>query len=155
MYTIESTEDFELIKELMTDEKLFKASMPDEEFQLLEEGYWEPNPDYDYVVVYKDNSPLGLVRYSRISNITVDAHHQLLSKYWGQDEIKNIDNLFVHYLLEFTGYRKIMVRIPTDCTHTLKAAAKLGYQIEGVLTDAVIWRNRLNHIVIMSKSINL
>jgi hypothetical protein len=50
------------------------------------------------------------------------------------------------------GAQKLVIMPPRYNWHAIKLAEKLGFQREGVLTNAVQWRGRLHDLIIMGLS---
>lgn len=153
-YSITQTTDMCLIKQIMCNNTLFKASMPDEDITLLELNLWEPPRDCTYLVYTKGSKAIGIVRLYHLTNITVDLHMHLLPKYWGRGESERFTVHINQWLRDHTQYCKIMIQTPQCCEHVLKAASREGYQLEGVLSGAICWRGNIENLVLMSKFID-
>jgi RimJ/RimL family protein N-acetyltransferase len=152
MLKIERTTDLNLVKEVMTNKALFEASMPDEDIAALKEGQWNPSPyGWTYLKLEKDNKIIGILRYMHLSNITVDLHWHLLPEYWGSGLSDKFQEELEKWFRKNTKVFKITVQTPSACKHTIKAAARVGYEIEGMLIGAIVWRDKVEHLVLMSK----
>ena len=151
---VQFTNDNSLIKQIMTDEVLFKASMPDEDVSRLETGNWEPATDCYHVVCKLRDEPIAIARLYSISNLTVDMHLHLLPKYWGTGISSEVSSKIEEFLISNTNYCKIIIQTPQCCREVLKAATREGYELEGILTSGIFWRGKVENIIIMSKFLN-
>lgn len=152
-YRVEQSTDKGLIKQIMTDNRLFKASMPDEDIVALEHNVWEPDDSCKYLVFYKAEIPIAVIRLYTLANLTVDMHVHLLPEYWGDGTSRTVETYVEDWLKENTNYCKIVIQTPQCCKNVLVAATREGYELEGVLTGAIYWRNKIENIVLMSKFI--
>ena len=152
--TVKFTSDKRLIKSIMTTEVLFNTSMPDEDIALLKAGKWETATDCQHLIVRMEKDPVAIIRLYAISNITVDVHVHMLPGYWGTGVSDDMQAKMERFLIENTQYCKLVVQTPQCCRHVLKAATRSEFQLEGILTSAILWRDKIENIVLMSKSLN-
>lgn len=139
--------DLNKVKEIMDDKKLFLSSMPDEEVKEYLRGTWEPKTDCIYLN-YKD---IAVVALYNISNLTVDIHPKLRSEYWGSGLSDELQEAIEDWLKRNTGYGKMIIQTPECCREVLQAAVRNGYYLEGLLTAGILWRGKVENIVLMSK----
>ena len=151
---IRATKDKLSIKNIMTNKVLAAASMPDEDLRLMAENIWQPAGDCDYLICVMEGKDIAIIRLYSLSNITVDMHYHLLPEYWGKGISSQINTKVEEYLINNTNYCKIVVQTPQCCREVLKAASREGYHLEGILTAAIVWRNNIENIVLMSKFLN-
>lgn len=149
------TTDIETVKNVFEDKVLFDGSLPDQERKLRDMGLWEPDPtgSWDFVEVLKDDEVIGIIRYQPISIVAIDCHIHILSKYWGTRVSDEVIPVFEAYIRDNTKYHKLQVQCPKCCVHTIKAAARHGFEIEGVLMGAAYWDGKVEDLVIMGKFI--
>ena len=150
---LKPTVDKKLIKKVMCNDTLFRASMPDEDITLLEKGKWEPDSTCVHLVCKKGKDPIAIIRLYALANITVDMHVHLIPKYWGTGVSAEVQTEVEKYLKKNTNYCKVVIQTPQCCREVLKAVTREGYQLEGILTAAIHWRGEIENIILMSKFI--
>lgn len=153
MIFINKITDFEQIKSVMEIPKLFQAAMTDEDLVMAEQGTWEPRRNADYVGVYDEATLIGIARFEEVSNITTMGHFFINPKYWGTGLANEIYKKVLNYLKDNTQYSKVITETPRSCEQVLQFLTRNGFKIEGMLTNAIIWRNELTHLVILGQMI--
>lgn len=139
--------NLDVVKQIMCDPKLFNASMTDEDINEFQNGNWEPRADNTYLN-YDDKA---IIILDQVSPLTVCSHPHLRSEYWGTGESHKLEVELEKYLLSNTAYRKVIIMTPQCCREVLKAATREGYALEGILTAATLWRDKVENLIIMSK----
>lgn len=139
--------DLEVIKQIMCDPVLFKASMTDEDINCFQKGNWTPRADNTYLNY--DNK--AIIILDQVSPLTVCSHPHLKSEFWGTGESHKLEVELEKYLLSVTNYRKVIIMTPQCCREVLKAATREGYALEGILTASTLWRDQVENLIIMSK----
>ena len=152
---IQVTTDKRLIKSVMGHDVLFKASMPDEDIAVYEKGEWVPATDCQHLVCDLEGESIAIIRLYAVSNLTVDMHVHLIPEYWGKGVSNHLQPAIEKFLEENTNYCKIVIQTPQCCRQVLQAATREGFELEGILTSAILWRNKIENIVLMSKFLNL
>ena len=152
MIQLSPTKDYKLIDEIMTNRDLFEASMPDGDFKLLKEGKWSSeNGDWIYLHVTKDETSVGIIRLKFVTPVMVEFHWHLLPQHWGTGVSNEANEALEAYVQNTLHVNKLMSYIPSSCKHTLKAAGRAGYEIEGVLCKGEYWRGQVVDLVIIAK----
>ena len=144
---IELTNNHDVIKQIIGDSKLLKASMTDEDLISFEAGTWVLEDRCQYLN-YEDKA---IVRVYPVTNLTVEIHPQLRSEFWGTGESHKLEEEIEQWLISNTNYCKVILQTPQCCREVLQAAVREGYALEGILTAAISWRNQIENIVVMSK----
>lgn len=151
--TVSALKDMDEVARIMTNEKLFLASMSDPEIEEFKEGTWKPDETQEYVGLYLGGELIGVVRYRFITQIMIEWHWHLLPDYWGTGNTEEFCNLVEEYLRDNTGCLKILVQTPQSCKEVARSASRNGFDLEGILVSCVVWRGRIDHMVLMSKFI--
>lgn len=150
MLSLKPTQDVKRISKIMLTRPLPDVSLSDEELQMLEAGTWHPDMLAEYYIVQKDEKDCAVVKVDHFTNQAACCHFFLLPKFWGTGESLTI----VNYVVDELKATKIVTMVPQPCEHVMKLAVKAGFEIEGVLKDAVVWRNILTNLIIMGKTKN-
>jgi len=156
------------LKALMQDELLYRMSMPDGS-PLMEE--WEPDFNLNRYVVMTDvavdiddeGTDIGFVQFNPISNICINIHSFLNSKYWGKMSLKTSTGSYAHdcyvafeeWVLEHTGYLSIINFVPEQtCGHVLDFALEEGFVFVGRIPDSILFDDRIQNMIICQKTLN-
>lgn len=154
MIEVQATIDLDLIKKIMLeDPKLFYACSSDDELVDYGLSQWNPNSNQNYLVLRQEGEIIGYGHWNYITNITADGHARLCSKYWGSGLSQEAYKAAEDWFKEHTQVYKFVLKIPQSQEHALKAAAAAGYEVEGVLMGAIVWRNKVENLILMSKFI--
>lgn len=143
------TNDKDVIKQIMCDPLLFKASMPDEDLAALKAGTWEPHDQ----CIYLNYDNKAIIRLYSLTNLSVDMHIHLKPEFWGTGTSESLAAAVEKYLVENTNFCKIVIQTPACCRAVLKAATRDGYSLEGILTASILWRDKVENLILMSKFI--
>lgn len=154
MVTVELTTDLDLVKEILTNRDLFYRSMPDEDILAYEQGTWYPSDiGWNYLLIKKDDLPVGIIRFQYITSTTADIHGHMLPQYWGTRAVPQAEQAMEDWFLANSYVYKLVIQTPKPCLHIVKFAAKSGFEIEGCLTGAILWRKKLEDLILLSKFI--
>jgi RimJ/RimL family protein N-acetyltransferase len=152
MLTVDITYDYDLVQEIMSEPKLFQASMCDYDLSLGDK--WEPDRQgWHYLLISLDEKPVGVIRSCYLTSTTIDSHGHILPEYWGTGLSDAAFKLGFDWYLANTDVHKIVVQTPRCCTHIIRAMHRIGWEVEGVLTKAIRWRGKLEDLVLMSLTI--
>ena len=150
---IEHSTDYSIVKEIMTNPTLMKVSLPPEDQAICDDGKWEADPSYTYVLIYEGDKVAGLIRYQSMTNVMIHFHFHLLPEYWGSGVSDKAEELLFKYFRENTHYKKAITFTPWECKEVQSALARGGYEFEGILTNAIYWNNKIQHLIIAVKEI--
>lgn len=153
-YSLSRIKDLKKVKELMTDPKLFRAAMCDEDLDALRLHTWNPPPHSKYLLMQKDGKDAGILRYEWMTTTTVNIHSHLLPDYWGSGDSLEFYKAVEKWFQKNTKkVCKFVISTPQSCKEVINFAVKCGFEAEGVLTGAVFWRGVLDNMVLLSKFI--
>lgn len=139
-------DNMDVVKRIMSDNVLFKASMSDTEIQQFEAGTWEPEPGQ-----YLNYDDKAIIKLDPLSNCAVCIHVYLQSQYWGEGISSKLEHEIEKWLIDNTSYGKVVLMTPQCCREVLKVAVREGYALEGILTAAILWRDNVENLILMSK----
>ena len=154
MIVVQDT-DLETVKTIFKNKQLFDACLPDEDRVQREVGTWEPDPNgvWDFLEICLNDKVIGIVRYQPLSIVAVDIHPAVLPEYWGTNMTEKFMPKVEEYFKCNTKYHKLQIQCPQCCKHTIRAAARIGFEIEGVLIGATYWNEKIENLVMMGKFI--
>ncbi len=156
MIRISPSKDKTLIKSILYHPVLAKTALPPED-QLTLEDIGPDNMNLDmstnYLLAYSDDNLVGLVRWSKCTNITLEAHIHILPEFWGTGTSLEVKQACFTWWREHTPYQKLITFTPDDCKEVQKALFKFGLEPEGVLVNAILWNNRIQNLYIFGANI--
>lgn len=147
--SVTATTDYELIKNIITNPTLFKASM-----NMLGEAEpenWIPCKSATWVEFKAGDTLIGVSRFEPLTNVSICAHFYILPKFWGSGISDVLDQHFEEYVIKHTNALKIICMTPCLCLEVLKALKRFGFRLEGILTKAVIWDDKLVDLFLLGK----
>lgn len=152
--SIELSQDWVIIKNILTNRRLANAYMYDDELELLKKNNWKLDKSREYLL-WKDNGTYkGLVQLHTLTDTTLVAHIALLPDYRGTKDSYKLGMEVNDWLAKNTNFLKVVTYVPSPCKHVVRFLGNSGFEIEGVLTSALIWRESLENLIIMSTFIN-
>lgn len=112
------------------------------------------NPTDNFLLVYTDeNELLGMVRYSKFSNLTLEFHAYSLPTFWGTGMPIDAMLAVIQHWKTYTNYKRIVTFVPASCRHVQKTLHKSGITPEGVILNSIIWNNKVQDMYIFGATI--
>ena len=100
-----------------------------------------------YFKVCDGSDIVSIIKCEKFSEMAVCAHVYVASRYHHKGVYPKVCDLLVDYLLEHTGFTKVVLTVPKPCEHVSKAAIKYGMRLEAELKDIVIWRQKVVNLL--------
>jgi len=135
---------------LAKDEKLFYAAMADDDIQRLEASRWWPDTRSTYIGYYDGQELKAICQLEPFTNITAIMHCYTASKYWGEQDDKDIGLKFLQWIKDNTSLIKISSYVPDSCKQVHNSIVKLGMRKEATLIAPILWRNKLENLTVYS-----
>lgn len=136
MLTCTITSDKELIRNLITDNRIWKYCSEDgadkEKFIV---------PDYSYFILKDDNEVRGGCALRFVSSTCAELHTFLLPEVAGRGA--EIFNLFCAYLLENTSLVSLVTLVPSYNKRAKRAAIAFGFTFVGTLHNSYLKNGKL------------
>ncbi len=137
--TIEELTDY-----FLSDPALCYLALPDSQLTNLYENREFIIPPLSYILgIYLGNELVAVLNYTYFSEICVNIHPFLRSKYhhtpmWGE-----IQEHLRRYFIENTQVKKVIAMVPKPCKNIHKTCRRYGFKLEGRILNSVIWRNEI------------
>lgn len=141
MITIERTDDFALIKELLSHPKLWREISDDTSVAIKDK--WMPDPTWLYLLAKRDDEIVGVVAFHALNGITVMSHIHILPKFWGE-RLDEVIPEVRKWLKLNTKVKKVVSTVPADCKQVLEAVKRYGFNMEGFSPKSI---ERKGHVV--------
>ncbi len=142
------------LSELLLDPAFQEVALVDDEVAKIKQNLLSFLRDSNWLILSSGHDIIGYLRFAYFSSISASVHGYVKPKYWGlgiSDEFnKKVDEWFK---LNTTVF-KLIVFTPRCCEQVIKAVVRMGYEIEGVMMLAVVWRQKVENLVILSKFIH-
>lgn len=133
-----------IIKFFKEDPSLCYLGLPDYSLVALYEGHEIITKEGTYNLgVYLGDELVFLMNYTYFTDTTINIHTYLKTKYQHTPMYASIQNELRKYFLENTKVIKVIAMTPETCPHIHKTCEKYGFTLEGRLTKAIIWREKL------------
>lgn len=138
---------------LLYDYKLAHSSLTDEELIAYDLGRWKPDPLSGWLCIEDDRDILGYIKFEQLTNILFSCHIYTQSKYWGTDVADKMTEAGEEWFRTNTSCCQILIQCPRSCAHPIKCSVRQGYELTAVLPNAIVWRQKLEHLVLLMKDI--
>jgi RimJ/RimL family protein N-acetyltransferase len=127
---VQRTKNIPLIKEVMDDEKLIKATSEDGTDIA---GFTPEVESTAWIALIDDKDQIrGFVIVSPTGRVSASIHVAIRTEYWGDSKTNvKLGKLAVKYAFDH-GVRKLTAEIPTPDQEVLRYAQRVGFKREGV-----------------------
>lgn len=150
MIELERTKDYDLVRMVMTNPKIYPGLADD--FYPAPENFWPTESDsIYYLMAMEDGKLLGIYITHPINTLTWETHHAILPENWGA-KATEIGAAFEAWLWVNTPATKAVGFTPTSNPLAIRYAKKAGMQEAGRLDKCYQKDFALYDIVIFSKS---
>ena len=107
----------------------------------------------NYIGVYVKDELITVIKYEYMTPVTVCYHFYLRKDLWGKGIAGPIAKELDKWFLEKTSVHKLCIYAPEPCKHTIRTARLVGWTLEGVLTSSVVWKGKIENMIILSRFI--
>ena len=127
---VQRTFNEELIKEVLSDERLWEVSTEDGTPPVAE--FWPDIDEKVWVAMIDDDDKVrGFMVGDLVSKAQVRVHVAIRSEYWGDKANVELGKMALQWYID-QGTRKIIATIPTEDKQVLRYAQRCGLQREGI-----------------------
>lgn len=133
MITIAITEDYKIIKDIITDPVLYQLTYG----QSTELKNYKVKTDFTYLLIKDEEELIGCFQVKSFTNTVLEIHSFILPKFWGTDTVQQAVYAG-HAWVKDEGYLKTHTRVPATCVHVLKYLQKSGYKCCGMIEKGII-----------------
>lgn len=105
---------------------------------------YEVNKNSKYAGIYDDNNHLvAIFKWELFTDVTITLHLYVSSVLHSTGILYKIKEEMYDFFSKSTSFKKVIVPVPSNCPHVIKACEKLGFIHESTLTDCTMWRQEL------------
>lgn len=140
---------------LLNDPKLCALALPDNALHNLDSG-WGYNPSAFEILGFfdNDNKLLGYIHYTKFTDITIEVHIAISSKEHHTGIARQCFNTFLQYIKDKTNFKVLLAITPQICLkHMHLPLIGGGYKLDGIVPNAIIWREKLQDLYLYSQEI--
>lgn len=141
---IERTNDMKLVKEIMTNEKIFDKLTDDgcDSFEPVDtESLW-------WLAVYDGEEVGGVYFLHPLNSVCYEMHTCLLPSLWGSKANAAAQKL-LEYAFNVMKARKVVTNVPECNRLALKYATRNGMKVEGVNRESFLKNGRLENQIML------
>ena len=149
MYLITPTKNIDKIKEIVTNPILWELNTGSAD----NKDSYQVDTNLIYLLINRKESLVGVLSYKEFTKITIEAHIQILPKYWGTGISLEAIKATIEWIKNNTRYTKILTSTPEDCIHVLKFAKKLNFTTCGSINNGVIYNNKQQALLLLEYDI--
>lgn len=134
------------------DKELCALGLPDDGLaELYYEGSYTPQPGPTFKGVLADEELICLVVFSEFTEVSLNCHFYIKTKYQNQGYALAVQKLLYSYFLEhYPNIKKIITSTPAPCKHVHRSCERFGMKLEGRITNSVYWRWELVDLLFYS-----
>lgn len=114
---------------------------------------WVSNPEEKVIGVFNKEELSAVLVYSLINDIMVTLHIYLADRHLKSTKFREVVQAIKDYFKNKTSFKKVIVMAPESCTHVHRAAELFKMDKEGILKDSILWREKLENLIIYGLSI--
>lgn len=148
MIELTNVNNWDWIKTLMKDPKLFKVSWPDEDINT-----WEPNKSMTWFILHDDDNIYGCLEIKEFTRITAEVHIHILSNWWGKNVSDDIKDAICNQLRNKTGVKNLLTMSPSNINHMEPVLLRWGFKQQGTIENCVIWDGEMADFKIFVKDL--
>lgn len=102
---------------------------------------------------YHVDTLVAIIRTEHLSKDTVITHIYMHREHRRTGMLKFVYVDLVNHLLEHTNYTETLVPVPDTCSHVIRAVYSLGFELQGVVPNSLIWRNQEVNLLYYTRNI--
>lgn len=128
----------------INDPTLCYLGLSDEQLSYMyEHKEYNPDPMSYYLGCWEGKKLLAVIKSEKFTENAVNSHIYMSSKLHHKKMTTKIKDLYVQYLIDNTEMTKVLVMTPETCSHVIEPLNHWGFALEGVFTNAIVWRQKL------------
>lgn len=140
---------------LVEDILLSERALPDKELEAMLEGRgYCPITESNYIGVYHCNILICVTKWEYFTDIAANIHPYLSSLLHGKAVTMDVWVVLRKWFMENTSFSKLVVLAPGPCPNVHKAASSNGFVLEGLLTNTMQWRGKIEDLHIYGLDLN-
>jgi len=149
MIYVKPSRDKELISNIIKHPVIAETFVDDTPFNINE---YEPNiSEHLYLLIYKNNTVIGVMICTEINLITLTLHIQILPEHRGKTAFKGAMKC-LEWIWSKTRFLKVVAIIPTKYPNVINFTSKCGLEVEGISKDSFQKNNIIYDQVYMGLS---
>ena len=119
-----------------------------------EKGLFELSPKSKYLGLYKEDELVGVIKHEYLTSVSLLIHPYLKPRYLREWLRKDSQIKTDKWFIENRRVHKLIVASPGCCESVIQLAHYVGYNFEGILVGAELWRNKIEDLVFLSRFIS-
>lgn len=143
---IEETKDRQLIESICKDDVILQMTDGDK-------SKYKADLNHLWLLIKENDEIIGLGEFIQIKTITWECHIRILPKYQGKGIALEGAKKGIVWLRHNTVIRNVIAYIPYECEHVFKFLKKLEFIPSGIIKNGIIFHNKLQDLILLSKNI--
>lgn len=143
MVNISQTENIDLIKSIVTNERLWEMA-----------GYtgnkeeFKPNLNNIWLVIKDNETIAGLVELREYTRITFDGHIYIKPSFQNRKLAPLAVLKTIQYLKQNTPIHNVVIPVPMTCIYVMKFLDKCPTKVVGMIENGIIHNNILQDLIL-------
>jgi len=142
MFYITESKDYELIYEILSNEKLSRLSGWDKKL----------DKSYTYYVIeqlgVEEDVVVGMLQTKAMTSEVLKAHIHILPEFWGKGLALEASLSAFRHITEVTKFNKLFTNVPVTCIHVLTYLKKIGANICGMIKEGCMYDGKLTDLIL-------
>jgi len=105
--------------------------------------------DVDWVRIMSDDKVIALANTKHFTDQYLELHICADPKL--KFQFLSIWPCVEAYFKDTSDYKGLLIYVPQDCGYVIKWCNKLGFEMSGAIPNGIVWRKKLNNLIIMTK----
>lgn len=144
MYSITNITPEKATEFFFSDPALVYLGLGDEEmYKLAKTRQYAFQDGCEYLGVYENDTLQCIIKYNWFTTHCINFHMYMRTNLHHSESLKNMARTIKAYFIENVPVTKVMLVVPSTCTHVHKFVAKFGFKQEGLLTNSYQWRQEM------------
>jgi len=153
--SMRAVSDDDLSDFFMNDPQLCLLGLSDETLvELYKTRRYSPNYGTVYMGAYIGEDLKGILKYDLFTSHCVNVHVYVSSSIHHTESVRPLVSAIKQYLIEEVDAIKAVLFVPSSCEHVHKFAPKMGFKQEGLITQCLLWRQKLVDLVVYGLDIS-
>ena len=111
------------------------------------------NPAFVYLIALIDKEVIGMFSIRKITNLVVEGHIRILTKFWGTNIPSEALITAMNYVRDIKGFTKVITSVPGNCIHVLKFMKSQEFNRCGEIHEGIIYNNELTSLIFFEKRV--
>lgn len=108
---------------------------------------------FKFLALHHDDKLIGIINIRPLTKKCLEIHTNILPEYHKQGLGKQAQEDGIAWVKQNTKCTSLMTSVPENCSHILKFMKDNDWEAQGLLKDAIIYKNELVDLYLFQKEV--